>query len=109
MCARTSKARTERPGFNYCVAACLTRGPYSRCLLVGWLSWLLQLAVLSTVLIREVLLVLFVMLLHQLPDHRVDFIHVEVEDGSVRVAAAAVNERDRGEVVLLLLLLLLVG
>ena len=45
MCARTSKARTERPGFNYCVAACLTRGPYSRCLLVGWLSWLLQLAV----------------------------------------------------------------
>ena len=51
-----------------------------------------------------------VVLFYQLPDHRVNFIHVEVEDSSVRVAAAAAaDKRDRGEIVPLLQLLLPVG
>ena len=62
-----------------------------------FLLLLLQVVALSALLVREVYLVLLVVLLHQPPDHRVDFIHIEVEDSSVRVAAAAaVDDRDRG-------------
>ena len=71
-----------------------------------FLPYLPQVFTASALLTREVSLVPLFLVFHQLPDHRVDFIHVEIENSSVRIAAAAADERDGEEIVRLVLLVL---